>query len=51
MCFSQLPKAQSMAAYLEFLTMLASILSPKELDELCSGAEQRRIELMQELEG
>ena len=23
----------------------------KELDELCSGAEQRRIELMQELEG
>ena len=51
MCFSQLPKAQSMAAYLEFLTTLASILSPKELDELCSGAEQRRIELMQELEG
>lgn len=27
MCFSQLPKAQSMAAYLEFLTMIASILS------------------------
>lgn len=51
MCFSQLPKAESKGAYIEFLTMLASILSPKELDELCSGAEQRRIELMQELEG
>lgn len=51
MCFSQLPKAESKGEYIEFLTMLASILSPKELDELCSGAEQRRIELMQELEG
>ena len=50
MCFSQLPKAQFRAAHLEFLTMLASILSPEELDELCRGANQRRIELMRELE-
>lgn len=50
MCFSQLPKAQFRAAYLEFLTMLASILSPEELDELCQGADQRHIELMREIE-
>lgn len=50
MCFSLLPKAQFRAAYLEFLTMLASILSPEEMDELCQGANQRRIELMREIE-
>lgn len=49
MCFSQLPKAQFRAAYLEFLTMLASILSPEELDELCRGTKQRCVELLSEI--
>lgn len=50
MCFSQLPKAESKGAYIEFLIMLAAILSPEELDELCFGAKQCRIESMSELD-
>lgn len=50
MCFSQLPQVQFKSAYLEFLTMLASILSPTELDELVDGAKRHRIELLREIE-